>query len=144
MSIQAPFIAVVLLALLVGAAIPVLYQLYRTLKRARVFLDTAEPRLTRMLHDVGQAADRLNRVGATFESQTQTLAPLLETGFKVVHSIQKSRELLRTATAVGGAVGPAVMAGARALFSRSDVRPINEDPASFRSEQPPFQIPRSR
>lgn len=118
-------IAVVLVVLLVGATIPVLYQMYQTLKKARAFMDSVAPRLATTLDQVGHAADRLNRAGATFESQT--LAPLLGTGFKVGRSIWKSLELLRTATAVAGAVGPGVLAGVRALLTRPDVRPMKRE-----------------
>jgi len=64
--------ATALLALLVGAAMPVLYQLYQTLKRARALLDTAGPRLERALDQVGEAADRLNGIGSSLEAQAQT------------------------------------------------------------------------
>ena len=76
MTSPASLLAVVLLALLVGAAIPVLYQLYRTLSRARALLDTAGPRLEKAFDQVGQAADRLNGIGSSLEAQAQTLKPL--------------------------------------------------------------------
>ena len=118
--------AIALLALLVGAALPVLYQLYRTLKRTRILLDTAGPRLEKTLEQVGQAADRLDRIGSTLEVPAQTLRPLLVAASRVGHSIGRSGEWLRTASWVGGAVAPALTAGVRAFFSRSDVRRRSE------------------
>ena len=115
-------IATALLALLVGAALPVLYQLFQTLKRTRALLDTAGPHLERTLDRVGQAADRLDRIGSSLEVPAQTLGPLLETASKVGLSIGRSGEWLRTASSVGGAIAPALIAGARAFFSRADVR----------------------
>jgi hypothetical protein len=114
--------ATALLALLVGAAIPVLYQLYQTLKRARALLDTAGPHLERTLDQVGQAADRIDRIGSSLEVPARTLGPLLETVSNVGLSIGRSGEWLRTASSIGGAVAPAVIAGVRAFFSRADVR----------------------
>jgi hypothetical protein len=122
MTSPAPLLAVVLLALLVGAAIPVLYQLFQILRRARVVLDTAAPRLERTLDQVGQAADRLNGIGSTFEAQAQAFTPLFEAASKVGRSIDRSGRWLGTALTVGGAVGPAVIAGVRALFSGTDGR----------------------
>jgi hypothetical protein len=128
-------LAVVLLAFLVGAAIPVLYQLYQILKRARALLDTAGPRLERALDEVGQAADRLNGIGSTLEAQAETLRPLFEAASKLGHSIARSGEWLGTAMTVGGAVGPAVIAGVRALFSRTDDRLKTEGRPAHRGKK---------
>ena len=117
MTISAPILAVVLLSFLVGAVLPILYQLYHILKRARALLDTAGPRLETTLDRVGQAADRLDGIGATLEAQALTLRPLFEAASRLRHSIDRSGDWLGTAMAVGGAVGPAVIAGVRAFFS---------------------------
>ena len=125
MTSTAPLLAVVLLAVLVGAAIPVLYQAYQVLKRTRMLLDTAGPRLERALVQVGQAADQLSRIGSTLEAQTQTVKPLLEAASKLSCWISRSGRWLGTALIVGGAVGPAMIAGARALFKRTDGHPLH-------------------
>ena len=135
MTSPAPLLAVVLLALLVGAAIPVLYQLYRTLSRARALLDTAGPRLEKAFDQVGQAADRLNGIGSSLEAQAQTLKPLIGAVSTLGHSIGRSGEWLRTAMSVGGAVGPAVIAGVRAFFSGTDDRPESESHPAHRSHR---------
>jgi uncharacterized protein YoxC len=115
-------VATALLALLVGAALPVLYQLYQTLKRARAFLDTAGPQVEKTLDQVGRAAHRLDRIGSSLEAPVQTLRPLLVTASNVGLSIARSGDWLRTAASVGGAVAPAVIAGVQAFFSRAAVR----------------------
>jgi len=122
MTSPAPLLAVVLLAFLVGAAIPVLYQAYRILKRARALLDTAGPRLERTLDQVGQAAERLDGIGSTLEAQGRTLRPLFNVASTMGHAIGRSGEWLGTAMSFGGAIGPAVIAGVRAFFSGTDVR----------------------
>lgn len=114
--------ATVLLALLVGAALPVFYQLFQTLKRARALLDTAGPHLERTLDQVGQAADRLDRIGSSLETPAQTLGPLLEAASRVGLSIERSGGWIRTASSIGSAIAPAVLAGVRAFFSRAEVR----------------------
>ena len=126
--------ATALLALLVGAALPVLYQLYQTLKRARAFLDTAGPQVERTLDQVGQAAHRLDRIGSSFEGPVETLRPLLVTASRVGLSIARSGEWLRTASSVGGAVAPAVIAGVRALFARTAIRRTHRSPTSHTKE----------
>jgi uncharacterized protein YoxC len=120
-------VATALLALLVGAALPVLYQLYQTLKRTRAFLDTAAPQVEKTLDQVGQAAQRLDRIGSSLETPVQTLTPLLVTASRVGMSIARSQDWLRTASSVGGAVAPAMIAGVRALFSRAVDRRSHSD-----------------
>jgi len=121
------WVATALLVILVGAMLPVLYQLHQTLKRARALLDTAGPRLARTLDQVGQAADRLDRIGTSLEVPAQTLGPLLETASNVGLAIGRSGGWLRTASWVGSAVAPAVIAGVRTFFSRAGVRRSRDD-----------------
>jgi len=127
MTSPALVVATALLALLVGAALPVLYQLYQTLRRARTLLETAGPHLERTLDQVGRAAGRLDRIGSSLEAPAQTLRPLLVAASRVGLSIGRSGEWLRTASSLGGAFAPAVIAGVRALFARADVRRRGDD-----------------
>lgn len=120
MSSPSILVAIALLALLVGAALPVFYQLYQTLKRARALLETAGPRLERTLDQVGQAADRLDRIGSTFEVPAQTIGPLLKVASNVGLSLGRSGTWVRTASSLGLALVPGVIAGVRAFFSRAD------------------------
>jgi len=107
-------VAVILMALVVGALLPVLYQLYQILKRTRDLLDSTRPRLERALDEIGDAVARLDRVGATLESQASTLARILGIASGVVLVVQRAQNWLRTATSLG----PALATGALALFSR--------------------------
>jgi len=116
-----------LLALLVGGALPVLYQLYQALKRTRILLDTAGPRLERTLDQVAQAADRLDRIGSSLEVPAQTLRPLLAAASSVGRSIGRSGGWLRTASSLGGAAAPAVIAGVRAFFWKRDIHGTSGD-----------------
>src|SRR5258706_16339902 len=84
-------IAVVLLALLIGAAIPVLYHLAQTLKIARRVLDETGPRLDRTLDQVAEAAARLNRMGTALEEQAATLKPLVEAASGLGRSLNDLR-----------------------------------------------------
>ena len=127
MTSPALVVATALLALLVGAALPVLYQLYQTLRRARTLLETAGPHLERTLDQVGRAADRLDRIGSSLETPAQALSPLLVAASRVGLSIGRSGEWLRTASSVGSAIAPTVIAGVRAFFSRTDVRRTSDD-----------------
>lgn len=113
---------VVLLAVLVGAAVPVLLQLRRTLRRAETFLDETGPRLQRSLDSVDRIALRADRITGDLEKDLDRARGLLESVAEFGGSLRQMQGSLRTVASVGAAIGPAVAAGARALFD------------SFRSE----------
>ena len=87
-------VEIVLVSVLVGTLLPVLFQLRTTLKAAEKFIVDAGPRIDRSLTDVAAAADRIDRVGATVERLTNSIA---------------------LAAKLGAAVGPAVAAAVRAF-----------------------------
>ena len=90
MNSSAPLLTVALLAVLVGATLPVLYQLYRLLRRARSVLDAAGPHLEKTLDQVGQAADRLDGIGSILETQAHAIQPLIEVASSLGHSLDRT------------------------------------------------------
>jgi hypothetical protein len=90
---------VVLLAVLVGAALPVLMQLWITLRTARSVLATGGQRLDRALEEVTGTATRISQIA---------------------DSLQALSEKIRIASAIGAAVGPAVAAAVRAFRAPAD------------------------
>jgi hypothetical protein len=115
-------IVLVLLAVLVGAAVPALVQLRRTLRSAELFFEMTGPRLQRTLSDIEEAMSRLNRIGEKVEKGIEPLTPMLETARQVAGTINRARGGLRTLLAMGGALGPAALAGARAFFTAGEPR----------------------
>lgn len=134
MTVSPLWFATALLALLVGAALPVLYQMYQTLRRARSLIETAGPRLERALDGLSQAADRVDRLGSSLEGPAQVLGPLLGAASRAGASIGRPAAWLRTATSVGAAVVPALIAGARAIFSTTDVQGETGDNGSGKQQ----------
>ena len=124
-------VAVVLLAALVGAVVPVLLQLRRTLQSAENVLNTTGPKLDRTLDEVGEAAARINRLGKNLEKDSEGLGVFTDAVAGLGRSLKQAQESLRLMTAVGAAVGPAVAAGLRALFAPDR----GDDARSPRSEQ---------
>jgi len=110
-------VAVVLLAVLVGALIPVLIQLRRTLQSAENVLNTTGPRLDRTLDEVSEAASRVNHLGRSLEKDAEGLRVFTDAAAGLGRSLKQAQESVRVITAVGAAVGPAVAAGLRALFA---------------------------
>ncbi|HYS03946.1 MAG TPA: DUF948 domain-containing protein [Candidatus Dormibacteraeota bacterium] len=110
-------VAVVLLAVLVGAVVPVLLQLRRTLQSAEHVLNNTGPKLDRTLDEVGEAAARINRLGKSLEKDAEGLGVFTDAAAGLGRSLKQAQESLRVMTAVGAAVGPAIAAGLRALFA---------------------------
>ena len=106
-------VAVVLLAVLVGAVVPVLLQMRRTLQSAEHVLNNTGPKLDRTLDEVGEAAARINRLGKSLEKDAEGLGVFTDAAAGLGRSLKQAQESLRVMTAVG----PAIAAGLRALFA---------------------------
>lgn len=121
MTETALVVGVALLALFVGVAVPVLWQVYQVLKRTRTILDQTGPRLVRILDQASEAAERLNNVGAVLEGKAHLIVRLLGTASNVVLGVQRSIRWVKSA-GVGGILLPAIAAGARAVFRKRAAR----------------------
>jgi len=108
-------VGVVLLAVLVGATIPVLFQLYSTLRLTKKLLDRLGPKMDSTLTEVREAGQRLNRIGSGLEQSTKRAQVLLEAAGDIGESVSKLRDSLKTATTVSAALGPAIAAAIGAL-----------------------------
>jgi uncharacterized protein YoxC len=108
-------VGVVLLAVLVGSAVPVLFQLYSTLRATRGLIQQVGPKLDTTLTELRDTSKRLNRVGSELEQSVRRAKVLLEAVGDIGESIQGLRDSMRTATAVGKALGPALAAAVSAL-----------------------------
>jgi uncharacterized protein YoxC len=119
-------VGVVLIAVLVGAVIPVLFQLYSTLRVTRNLLDRLGPKMDKSLIEICEAGRRLNRVGSGLEQSTKRAAVLLEAVGDIGESVSKLRDSLKSATAVGAALGPAIAAALGVLTELRSNRPEDE------------------
>lgn len=108
-------VGVVLLAVFVGAATPVLFQLYTTLRVTRTLLDRLGPKIDGTLTEVRETTRRLNRVGSGLEESVKRAQTLLDAAGDIGQSMKSLHESLRTATAVGSALGPALAAAIKAF-----------------------------
>lgn len=111
-------VGVVLLAVLVGAALPVLFQLYSTLRVARGLLLRLGPKLDGTLTEVREAGQRLNRVGSELESSVRRAKLLLDVAGDLGEVMRGLRDSLKMASALAGSLGPALAAAIRALTER--------------------------
>lgn len=111
-------VAVVLLAVLVGAAVPVLLQLRRTLRTMETFLETTGVRLDHALDEASAAAARIQLVVGHIEGGVAELQKLLGAAGSVAESLAELRESLRGILGVAAAIGPAIAGAIHAVAGR--------------------------
>lgn len=136
MTEGAQIAVIVLLAVLVGAALPVLYQLQRTLRSARILLSNADQRLDRILAEISETKGRLDGVIARADRDLEGLRPLIDAAAGIGRTAGHIQSALRPLAALGGAVGPAIVAAARAVFAPEPVATGAEAPAEPEPEVP--------
>ena len=123
-------VAVVLIAVLVGAAVPVLLQLFLALGAIRGSLRRLQPKLEGTLDELRHSARRLNRATTGLEDSAQRAQNLLIAAGDVGETLRGVKRSMRTAAAVGGAVGPALAAAIRAFAERSEADSTGNDPVA--------------
>jgi uncharacterized protein YoxC len=116
----AGIIAVVLVAILVGAILPVLYHAVQTLKSVRAFVDSSGPRINEAMKEITGVAARLNAIAMTLEEEGRRLKPVVDSAAHIGRTIASLGESVRSAGTVLGALTPAFVAGMRAFFTRHD------------------------
>jgi hypothetical protein len=104
---QAVLLAVV--ALLVGALLPVLYQLSLTLRAVRSVAERAGP----VVASVGATAERLERIAEKLEADGR-IDGALATIDSLSRTVAKLQDTARLASTLGAAVIPAVAAAVQA------------------------------
>jgi len=94
MEIQ--IVAVTLVAVLVGALVPVLIQLRRTLRAVEVLIETTGPILTGTLEETSNAAAKIRAVADRIESGAGALNGLAETAGGLLHLLGRARASIRS------------------------------------------------
>jgi uncharacterized protein YoxC len=112
--------AVVLLAVLVGAAVPPLFQLRSTLKSVQTFLDETRPRLEAALDQATEATTRVNRAAAGIEEGMAKVRGVFDAIAALGETLENARESLRKTATVMSAIAPAIAAGFRAVWPAGD------------------------
>ena len=140
---------VILTAVVVGAAIPVLVQLRFTLRALEKTLETAGSRLDAALETTVGAARRIDSLVVRLEEGGR-IEKLVD-GITTVTSMAKDlRNTMRIASTVGAAVAPAVTAAVHAFrddrhgASQGAVAPEGEQSAALLTQserRPPVEVP---
>jgi ABC-type transporter Mla subunit MlaD len=105
----------VVVALLAGAALPVLAQARVSLRALQRAVEEAGPRLNRTLDDVSEVAVRLRRELAAFDKGGERVASALTAVDDLGRAALELRKTVRVAAAIGAAVGPGIAAAVRTM-----------------------------
>lgn len=139
-------VGLILFAVLVGAAIPVLYQAAQTLKSARQQIDALGPQVERALGEITRATEKVNRLADTVETQTGRLKPIVDEVVGIGKTVTSVRQALNRTSSVLTAVGPALAAGFQAFTSLrrgrgNDRGEKYEEPPYDSNSENPFDAP---
>lgn len=111
-------VAVVLVAVLVGTAIPALLQLRRTLRTMETFLETTGVRLNRALDEASEAGAKIRLAAGHIEGGAAKLRKPLGAAGSVADSLGELRESLRGLVGGIASVGPAIAGAIHAVAGR--------------------------
>jgi len=113
---------VVLVAVLVGALIPLIVQLYGTLHALRGVVEKSAKEVEAGMQSIHRTADRLDRLGAALEKDGK-MAEIVEGATSAAHMMNQLRGTMQIAGPVAAAVVPAVAAAVRAWRGANEADP---------------------
>jgi uncharacterized protein YoxC len=128
MTEAAGWVLVALAAVLVGAAIPVLVQLRRTLKTTQDTLEMTGRHANDALARLTETLERVNRAADGLEHGVSKVSSLLEVLGGLGDALSKVRSTVGAAASMGSIVGSALLA-AFGLRSRGTGREPEPEPA---------------
>jgi len=140
-------VIMVLLAVLVGACLPVLFQIFSTLGSIREVTRRVGPRVDAVLKEVQETTNRINKASAGFDESAQRAKKLLDATGDLGESVQKLNHSLKPAVALGSVVGPAVAVAVKSFLDRQShpddpagaEAPANETETEHDTESPTSQ-----
>jgi uncharacterized protein YoxC len=129
-------LGVILAAAVVGALVPALVQLRRTLKKAEETLDSTGPRLNRVLDELAITTSRVNQLGPELSDHKERIKDLLDAITDLSQPLRLARASLGRTAMVIGAVGPAVAAAVKAFLTREETSTASAPAARPRTRRP--------
>ena len=110
MTAAAGWVLVALVAVLVGAAIPVLLQLKKTLKAAEQTMEVTGRHLNEALERLSITLERVNRAAGELENGVNRVSSLLSDLGGIGDALSKVRSTVGTMASLGSILGAALLA----------------------------------
>ena len=129
----------VLVAVLVGALLPMLVQLYSVLHTLRQVVDKVSKDAEEMTKSIHRTADRVDRITAAMEKDGK-VEQVMDGITALSAMVLQLRDTVKVASAVGAAVVPAVGAAVRAWHGAHEGAHVS--PERSGGEDPPAAEPR--
>lgn len=104
---------VILVAIMVGVLIPALVRLNGVLGSIDRVIKANERDLRHTLQEIDSIASHVNRLGSVVESNSKQIKSFFESLESIGDTLQRARTVMRTASVVGAAVGPALASAIR-------------------------------
>jgi hypothetical protein len=111
-------VIMLLLAVLVGACLPVLFMTFSTLASLRRLTQRIAPKLDAVLGEVRETTRRLNAATVGMDDSAQRAKKLLDATGDLGESIHRLNQSLKPAVALGSVVGPAVAVAVKSFLDR--------------------------
>lgn len=111
-------VIMLLLAVLVGACLPVLFMTFSTLSSLRSLTQRIGPKLDAVLGEVRETTRRLNAATTGMDQSAQRAKKLLDATGDLGESIHRLNQSLKPAVALGSVVGPAVAVAVKSFLDR--------------------------
>ena len=128
-------------SMLVGAVLPLLFQVRATLKSAQTLMDMAAPKLSRTLDEVLATTSELRQVAAGLVASRPQVQEFMAAVAGLTTTMNQLQATVRTASAVGAAVGPAVAAAIQAFRTVRAEDAAHPRFASHGASEPPAAPP---
>jgi uncharacterized protein YoxC len=112
-------VIMVLLAVLVGACLPVLFMVFSTLGSVRRLIEQIGPKADAVMKQVQVTTERLNSATTGMDESAQRAKKLLDATGDLGESVQKLNQSLKPAVALGSVVGPAVAVAVKSFLDRT-------------------------
>lgn len=105
----------VLVAVLTGALLPLLFQARATLRSAQNVLDDSRPKLLRTLDELQLVTKEVRALAADVEAARPQVTEFMNSLTGLTQTLNQLQSTVRSASAIGAAVGPAVAAAVQAF-----------------------------
>jgi ABC-type transporter Mla subunit MlaD len=141
MTEAAGWVLVALAAVLVGAAVPVLLQLRKTLKTAEQTVDTTGRHLNEALNQLSVTLERVNRASGELEHGVKQVSSLLAALGGIGDALVKVRSTVGTVASLGSILGGALLAafGLRSHHKADDKAEPRPAPREEEAEEEPVR-----
>jgi predicted Holliday junction resolvase-like endonuclease len=126
-----------LLALAVGALLPILFMLASAVRELRRRIRDSGPKIEQVLERALAVSERLERNTRGLEEKEQAVSEMLTAGRELAQSIEGVKRSLRIAQAVGNSVGPAVATFVAAMRDDGNRAPQAGGPTAEEAAEAP-------